>query len=122
MDFNSIGYYQLNNLIEVRVPMVLINLENVDLKPWYNSITAMHLDHISLHCTPEEAVAKVTSLGCPPHMSIVVLDQNESHSKKVADSLEKKGFINAYYVKGGFEGLSLEKSGSSADPQSSPKR
>lgn len=109
MDFNGIGYFQFNNLIEIRVPMILINLENVDIKPWYNKMTGMYLDQITLHCSPDDVVSKVKQTKCPSHMSITVLDSEGTLAPQVVQELEKNGFINAYYAKGGLKGLAQER-------------
>lgn len=109
MDFNSIGYFQFNNLMQSRVPLILIQLEPVDLKPWYNSLINMHLENITIQCLPEEALEVIQAKGLPNHYAIVVLDLNGEKSPSVATMIEQAGFTNSYYVKGGFLGISQER-------------
>lgn len=109
MNFSEIGYFQLNNLIEVRIPMILLNIEKVDLKPWYNSVTRMHLENISLESNPQEALGQIKKLNYPAQVSIIVIDQNGLYAPDVVKQLEEAGFTNAFYVKGGFMGVCAEK-------------
>ncbi|AFY00158.1 rhodanese-like domain-containing protein [Bdellovibrio bacteriovorus] len=109
MDFNSIGYFQFDNLIQTRTPFLLVILDNVDLNDWYKSVTKMHLDNISLPSTPEGALEAVKGKSLPPHFAVVVLDRDEKSAPQVAAMLEQAGFINSFYVKGGLEGLLKER-------------
>ncbi len=110
MDFNSIGYFQFNNLVQSRVPLVLLLLDSVDLKPWYNSIVHMHLENVSINCKPNQALEVIKEKNLPPHYAIVALDLHGQTSPSVVTELEGAGFINVYYVKGGFVGIAQEKS------------
>lgn len=109
MDFNSIGYFQFNNLVQSRVPLVLLLLDAVDLRPWYNSLVNMHLENISINCTPKDALGLVKEKNIPSHFAIVILDSQGQKSPSLVTELEDAGFINVYYVKDGFAGLSKEK-------------
>lgn len=109
MSFNSIGYFQFDNLMQSRVPLVLVRLADVPLKSWYNSIVGMHLDNISVDATPTTAVAAVQEKKLPNHFAVVVLDLDESKSPAVVQELEKLGYINAYYVQGGWQALVAER-------------
>lgn len=109
MDFNSIGYFQFNNLLQSRIPLVLVLLEPVDLKPWYNSMVQMHLDNISVICEPEQTLEVIQAKNLPNHFAVVVLDMSGTKSPAVAVALEQAGFTNSYYVQGGFLGISEER-------------
>ena len=109
MDFNSIGYFQFQNLIQSKVPMILLILDEIDLKPWYNSLIQMHLENISVTCHASAALKVIDDKNLPKHYAIVVLDLKGKESPKVAQGLEKAGFINAYYVRGGFLGIAEER-------------
>lgn len=113
MSFDSIGYFQFDNLMQSRIPLVLVMLDEVPLKSWYNSMVGMHIDMISIITTPEQAVGEVQKKKLPLHFAVVVLDQNERKSPAVAKELESLGFINAYYVKGGWDGLLAERQNNS---------
>lgn len=109
MEFNSIGFFQFDNLIQTRTPFLLVILDGIDLSGWYKSVTKMHLDNISLASTPEGALEDVKGKNLPPHFAVVVLDNNEKSAPQVVASLENAGFINSFYVKGGLEGLLKER-------------
>ncbi|MBO9667188.1 MAG: rhodanese-like domain-containing protein [Bdellovibrio sp.] len=108
MDYNEIGYFQFNNLIHGRVPMVLVNL-GVDLKTWYKSVEAMHIDNVTVTGSTEEILQKIQSRKLPPHYPIMVIDENGTTYKSVIEAIEAAGFMNVYTVKGGFVGLQNER-------------
>lgn len=109
MEFNSIGFFQFDNLIQTRTPFLLILLDEVELTGWYNSVINMHVQNISVKCQTTEALNSVMEKNLPPHFAIVVLDKDASTSPGVVAQLEKAGFINSYYVAQGFEGLKKER-------------
>lgn len=109
MEFNSIGYFQFDNLLQNRVPFLLVTLDEVDFKPLYNSLIQLHIQNISLACTPGNALESVQAKKLPPHFAIIVLDKDEKKSPQVAKELEKTGCTNVYYVKNGFNGLLTER-------------
>lgn len=109
MNFNSIGYFQLDNLLQSRVPLLLVLLEEVDLKPWYNSLVKMHLDNISFLCDREDPVTLIRERSPSLHTPIVILDMHGQKSPDITLALEKAGYTNVYFVKNGFTGISLER-------------
>lgn len=109
MEFNSIGYFQLDNLLQNRVPFILIMLDEVDLKSWYNSMIQMHIENISLRCDTTKILESIQSKKLPPHFAIIILDQDQKKSPPLVKQLEKAGYTNVYYVKNGFNGLLTER-------------
>ncbi|MEK2644095.1 rhodanese-like domain-containing protein [Bdellovibrio sp. BCCA] len=110
MEFNSIGFFQFDNLLRNRVPLLLVMLEEVNLKPWYDSVVQMHIQNATISCTSkEEALKLIQDKKLPAHFGIVVLDQKGDKSPTVVAELEKVGFTNAFYVKNGFVGISEER-------------
>lgn len=109
MEFNSIGYFQFDNLLQNRVPLLLIMLDEVDLKSWYNSLTQLHIQNVSLVCSSDKVLESVQAKKLPPHFAIIVLDKDQKKSPQVVKELEKAGHINVYYVKNGFNGLLTER-------------
>lgn len=112
MEFNSIGYFQFNNLIQSRVPMILLILEKIDLKPWYNSIIQMHLENITIHCQSSEALRCVQEKNMPKNFALIILDNEGIESAKLARLIEKEGYLNTYFVRGGFKKLLEERKSS----------
>lgn len=109
MNFNSIGYFQFNNLLQSRIPLILVLLDPIDLKPWYNSLVRMHLDNVSILCEPDTTLGIIKEKNLPAHFAILILDMHGEKSPSVTEELERSGYTNVYYVKGGFLGISAEK-------------
>ncbi|WII70614.1 rhodanese-like domain-containing protein [Bdellovibrio sp. 22V] len=109
MELNQIGFFQFENLVQNRIPLILVLLDPVDLKPWYNSVVNMHLQNVTLHCSPEQVLPEIQNKKLPPHFAVIILDQNAEKSPAVAKTLEDAGYINVYYVKGGFTHLAKER-------------
>lgn len=95
--------------MQSRVPLILVRLDEVPLKSWYNSVVGMHIDNVSIESTPTEAVAAVQNKNLPIQFAVLVLDLDESKSPAVVQELEKLGYINAYYIQGGWQGLITER-------------
>ncbi|WP_291515621.1 rhodanese-like domain-containing protein [Bdellovibrio sp. ArHS] len=107
--FNTIGYFQFNNLIQGRIPMLLVLLDNIDLNPWFNHVTRLHLENITVHSQPDDVLSLIQQRKLPLHYAVLVLDNDGAKSANVVASLEKAGFTNAYYIKGGFAELSTDR-------------
>lgn len=108
IDIAQIGFFQFDNLVRGRIPFLLVNF-GVDLSVWYKSVEAMHLANVMIQATEDNYLEQVKAKNLPPHFAIVVLDQDGSKAKRIADALEAAGFMNAHYVRGGFNGIEKEK-------------
>lgn len=108
MDISQLGYFQFNNLVKGRIPMVLVNL-GVDLKSWYGHVEALHIDNCQVTGSTEEIVNQVQSKKLPSHYPIVLIDQNGATYAPVVQALEASGFNNVYTVKDGLSGIAKEK-------------
>lgn len=109
MEFNSIGFFQFDNLLQNRVPFLLITLDETNLKSWYNSVIQMHIDNISVSCSEETALDAVKEKNLPLHFAIIVLDIDGTKSSKMTKTLERAGYTNVFYIKDGFQGLSRDR-------------
>ncbi|MGZ3782658.1 MAG: rhodanese-like domain-containing protein [Pseudobdellovibrionaceae bacterium] len=109
MEFNSIGYFQFDNLLQNRVPFLLLMLEQLDVKALYNSMIQLHIENISLTCEASIALESVHTKKLPSHFAIIVLDKDEKKSPRVVKDLEKAGYTNVYYVKNGYDGILTER-------------
>ncbi|MFS4458535.1 rhodanese-like domain-containing protein [Bdellovibrio sp. HCB2-146] len=111
MDLNQLGFFQFDNLVQGRVPFILINM-GADLSHIYKGFVAQHLQNVTIDCnSSSEAVSKVLEKKLPNHYAVVVIDHDGSRSGPVVTALEKAGCINVYYVKGGVKGIDLERQG-----------
>jgi rhodanese-related sulfurtransferase len=108
MDISQLGFFQFNNLIKGRIPMVLVNL-GVDIKSLYGHVEAMHLDNCQISGTTAEIVDQVVNRKLPAHYPIVLIDQDGSQYSPVVQALEAKGFNNVYTVKDGLTGIEKER-------------
>jgi rhodanese-related sulfurtransferase len=104
----SIGFFQFDNLVRGRVGFVFINL-GVDTNPVYPHIFKMHLEQKLLQLPQgelatagDEQILSAMSEQ-PKESAVIVLDQTGARSEKLASALESAGFINVFYVKGGWE-------------------
>ncbi|MEY4617228.1 MAG: hypothetical protein RJB66_2188 [Pseudomonadota bacterium] len=103
----QVGYFQLSNLVRNKVPFTLLvlnfepNFETapVDLRP---------LMAKAVKANANEILETVTSLGLKFEHPLVVLCEQGSESLLVSQMLEKKGFLNIYHVKGGWQNILAE--------------
>ncbi len=108
MELNQIGYFQFDNLIQSRVPFLLVNL-GADFTDWYKGPWAMHLESANMECSITDAVELVQAKGLPSHFALVVIDVEGKQAADIALALEKVGFSNVYFVKNGALGLLAER-------------
>ncbi|XGC81264.1 rhodanese-like domain-containing protein [Bdellovibrio bacteriovorus] len=110
MAFNSIGYFQFNNLLQNRIPMILVMInEEFDFKSWFNSLVNMHVENIRMVLQPQEVVAAINEKKLPMHFAVVVIDKDGNQSAKVVEDLEAAGYTNAFYVDGGYAKILTER-------------
>lgn len=105
-----IGYFQFVNLIQSRVSFVLFS-QNYDFAGWFLSVEQRHLEGI---LRPVENLDLETlNPFLPPGLEepIVLVCTDGSTAPRAAKELEAKGYLNVYYVLGGWRAL-LEERGS----------
>ncbi len=102
MSYNKIGYYQLNNLIENRVPFIFFNY-GTDLAPWYTSIQKLHVEAWQVMLTESQTQSELDSRKIPKDFAILLLCQDGKQSERIAKDLEKKGYTNVYLIDGGYQ-------------------
>lgn len=102
MSFNKIGYYQLNNLIENRVPFMFFNF-GTDIAPWYSSIQKMHVEAWQVMTTESQIQQELDERKIPKDFALLLLCPDGKQSERIANSLEKKGYTNVYLIDGGYQ-------------------
>ncbi len=102
MSFNKIGYYQLNNLIENRVPFMFFNF-GTDIAPWYSSIQKMHVEAWQIMTTESQLQQELDERKIPKDFALLLLCPDGKQSERIANSLEKKGYTNVYLIDGGYQ-------------------
>lgn len=108
MDFNSLNYFQLDNLIRTRTSFIFLTI-NVDLAPWYGPLERMHLQNFEVKTTEQSALNDLNERKVPKDFAVVVLCETGDISKKIAPALEAEGYKNIYYIGEGYQGLLKEK-------------
>lgn len=100
-----IGSFQFDNLVRGRVPFFLIR-SGVDIESAYGVMEKMHIRNFSLELDKLEMTAAEAALAerkARKEDPIVVLDEKGDESKKLAQSLTDAGYINVYFVLGGWQ-------------------
>lgn len=104
----SIGFFQFDNLVRGRVGFVFVNL-GIDTNAVYPHVFKMHLEQKLLQlpegdlstASDEQILSAIKEQ--PKESAVIVLDQTGTRAESLASALEAAGFINAFYVKGGWE-------------------
>lgn len=108
--YNELGAFQFENLVQNRVPFVLVNL-GTDLAGLFLSIYQMHLDAMSVAADPGTAVQIAATRAPSKETPILIICGNGERSAAVVDLFEAQGYTNAYYFKGGIGALRSELKG-----------
>lgn len=108
MDLNALGFFQFDNLVQNRVPFLLVNL-GVDLSGLFNNVSMMNLENNTLNTTMENAISDINVRKLPPHFAIVSICTDGVQSSQLATLIENQGVMNSYYVQGGIEGFKKQR-------------
>jgi len=101
--FNKIGFYQLDNLVQNRVPFLFLNLSE-DISSWYQSIYKMHVETYQvLLKTTEDVMSELKTRQIPKEFAILLVCPDGKLSESLARQLEIKGYTNVYLIDGGYQ-------------------
>ncbi len=106
---NKIGFFQLDNLIQGRVPFLFVNL-GPEIISWYSSLAKQHLEKCLFATVEDKVIPNLTAQTIADHTAIVLLCPDGSRSPKIAIDLEKRGYTNVYVIDGGYQQLMTERS------------
>lgn len=106
---NQIGIYQIENLVLQRVPFTLLDLTKDSnligpfehLNPYYLNFFKAQI----LKATPSDYKSSERFQALTKEAPIVVICDSGNESLKVSQELEAAGYINVFYVTGGFASL-----------------
>jgi rhodanese-related sulfurtransferase len=102
---NEIGYFQFDNLVQNRVPFVLLSFD-IDFSAFYSlTVPQRHLESQLISSSKDKAIEVLKSKSIAPETPIVLVCSQGKVSGRVASLLEKKGFTNVFLVQGGYEAL-----------------
>jgi rhodanese-related sulfurtransferase len=105
----KIGFFQLDNLIQNRVPFILLNL-GPSLVPLYTSIYKMHVQNHEILTDEVQTLKALEEMKAPRDAALVVICENGEKSSRLLMDLEKKGYSNVYLMDGGYQQLMTERS------------
>lgn len=108
MHLNKIGFYQLNNLIENRVPFTFLNL-TTDISSWYTSIQKLHVESWQVLLTEDQIQNELVSRHIPKDFAILLLCSDGKQSERIAKDLQIKGYTNVYLIDGGYQQMVTDK-------------
>ncbi len=105
-----LGFFQFDNLVKGRVPFFLLR-PDMDVESVYGVMEKMHLRNFSLILEKLELPHAQTALDerkARKEDPVVVLDQTGEQAKKLAQSLADAGYLNIYFVLGGWQEILTE--------------
>ena len=105
-----IGFFQFDNLIKNRVPFFLLRT-SLPIESAYGVIERLHLRNYSLiieKMALVEAQNALAERATQKHDPIVVLCEQGADSEKVAQELVVAGFLNVYFILGGWKSIESE--------------
>jgi rhodanese-related sulfurtransferase len=109
MSHNKIGFYQLSNLVENRVPFLFLNL-STNIADWFTLMAKMHVEVWQVMLSESQIEAELHQRQIPKDFAIVILCPDGKQSEKIAADLEKKGYTNVYLIDGGYQQMVTDKS------------
>lgn len=105
---NKISFYQLDNLINNRVPFLFLNMSE-SIIGWYTSVSKMHLNTYEILTSPEQVLPVLAEKKAPKDYAIVLLCKDGSDSLKLYTELEKQNYTNVYVIDGGYQQMVTER-------------
>ena len=105
---NKINFFQLDNLINNRVPFLFFNMSE-NLSSWYTSINKLHVENHQILTTLEQIIPILTEKKIPKDQAIVLLCHDGSQSLQIFQNLEKMAYTNVYVIDGGYQQIVTER-------------
>jgi rhodanese-related sulfurtransferase len=125
MDFDSIGFFQLDNLIRGRVPFFIFSI-GVDLTQIFNGpMEKIHLRQFGFNFNEETTnplelsdliFSKISENQIAKDAPLLFVCSRGDKSRKLRDQAIIKGFKNGFYIQGGFDQLMIDFKDSMENP------
>lgn len=106
---NKIGYFQLDNLINNRVPFAFYNM-GPSILEWYGSVSRLHLENYQRLLSADEVLADLTARKVPKDFAIVLLCEDGKQSMQLFSELQKESYTNVYVIDGGYQQMVTDRS------------
>jgi len=103
---DTIGLFQLENLMISRSPFVFLDLR-LNFETPVPAQIAQYLS-AATRVEPQSVAAHLKSLAVSKDRPVLLVSEDESGSRLVARELEAAGFTNVYIIAGGVAGLLSE--------------
>ena len=101
---NKIGFYQLDNLIQNRVPFMFYNMSE-SIADWYGSVSRMHVNSYQVLLRADSVLDDLAAKKVPKDYAIVLLCEDGNSSLRLFDELQRHSYTNVYVVDGGYRQL-----------------
>jgi rhodanese-related sulfurtransferase len=105
---NKISFFQLDNLINNRVPFFFYNMSE-SIAPWYTSVTRMHVQTYETLISSDSVLNNLIEKNAPKDYAIVLLCRDGKESEQLMFVLEKNAYTNVYVVNGGYQQIVTER-------------
>ncbi len=105
-----IGFFQFDNLIKNRVPFLLVRTD-VQIESAYGVMEKLHLRNYSLVMQVmnlQNAKSAIEERKARKEDPDVVMCEDGKQSQQVAQALTTEGYLNVYFVVGGWQMLQAE--------------
>lgn len=106
---NKIGFFQLDNLINNRVPFIFYNL-GPSILDWYTSVSRLHLENYQILLSVAEVTVDLKSRNVPKDFAVILLCEDGIQSADLLKELEKLSYTNVYVIDGGYQQMVTERS------------
>lgn len=107
-ELNEIGFFQMNNLLQSRVPFMLLNL-GVDTKDLFAGMAQTHLEKQTVNLAADQVLQEMQTRQVPLDQALLVLSDDGKSARKIALKLEENKYTNVYWIRDGLQGLQREK-------------
>jgi rhodanese-related sulfurtransferase len=105
---NKIGFFQLDNLINNRVPFLFYNMAE-SIAPWYSSVSKLHVQNYEKLMPLAEIKTHLENQKTPKDYAIVLLCNDGQQSLELYKQLAADSYTNVYVVNGGYQQIVTER-------------
>lgn len=105
---NTLGFFQLDNLINNRVPFMFYNMSE-SLAPWYSSVNKLHVQNYEILMSASEIKKDIEAKKTPKDYAIVLLCKDGQQSMEIYNQLAADSYTNVYVVDGGYQQIVTER-------------
>lgn len=105
---NKLGFFQLDNLINNRVPFLFYNMSE-SIASWYTSVSKLHVQNYEKLIPHSEVKAHIEEQKTPKDYAIVLLCKDGKQSLELYTQLAALAYTNVYVINGGYQQIVTER-------------